>query len=199
MFQRLLVVAALLLSTLSHAHGFHLLSPKEQLKELNVPLGAAVALPIGYAQMVTHEVSHGVFATALGADSVTYVLYPQTDTGQFSWAYTRMHWPNEDPRTFYITSASAQIWDAVVIGSIFLVDNLVKLPKWLHTVLKVWQISAFVDFMYNMSGLWQPGTTLYPENDFRNVYYGLLRMQPSAAIPLTGTMAAILAVPVFAY
>jgi hypothetical protein len=174
----------LLLSSVAQA-GFHFKTPKEQWTKLDIPTLAIYALPVMYGQLVLHETSHALFALATGA-SVQLTPYPYSDGQYFYFASTAATWPGNGTgwKTNLEMAATAQILDVIVVLGLFVLDNLVELPPWLHTVLKVWQIACLIDFTTNMVGLWRPGTNL-DQNDFRDVYYGLLGMQPAVARGIT--------------
>lgn len=178
----------LLVSSVAKAANFEFQTPKQQWAKLDLPTLAISALPVMYTQLVLHETSHALLGLALGASSVSIKPYPNTDGGQFTFAYATIAFPDgyNYGNAALVVSASAQILDALVVIGICIVDNLVELPPWLHTILKVWQVACVIDFTTNMLGLWRPGTSLDPQNDFRDVYYGLAGMTPAAARLVTG-------------
>src|SRR5262249_16663660 len=65
---------------------------------------------------IRHEGSHALLATVEGADVTTFVVYPQTDLGRFTWGYTE--WTGS---TSWVTTAAPYLCDLLwFVGFFFL-------------------------------------------------------------------------------
>jgi hypothetical protein len=145
-------------------------------RDFDWTVAAVSAVPVGVGQLLGHEASHGLWASAAGAKDIKYTLYPTVRGDTFTFA--RVDWPSDNGAgALGWAPLSAQLFDIGVVVGIAIIDNVCNLPTWLHTILKVWQVAAIIDFTYNMTALW--GNNQW--RDFNRVYYGQMHMAKSEA------------------
>ena len=143
------IIAALCLSTSASAGVWQELRDGDPI--LNKKLVAIELLPAAYGQLALHELSHGLYAMARG-DAVTFQLYPHQSAGTFEVASTIISCEGLHCKS---PTQTAAILDVIeVLGVAAAIHFFPDMPWWLHTTLRVIQMAATADFVYNSLGLW---------------------------------------------